>query len=154
MNVRRILLIGILILVFGWVTAEKWAVRSALGAGPQITQFVVLAEGLKDFEVAALKEGDAVYRKNQLTQLFGKIVGVDVAKARMITVNQETGETLVNEVPERYDVFLTIESTAVKSPLGNTLVNNGQVYFNQYLPLFTTHASIETRVVNIDHKGE
>ncbi len=150
----RMVLIVLLLLALGFVTAEKLALRAKLTGGPHKTRIVVSAEKIPGFEAQSLKVGDLVYKKGELTQLFGKIVDVQVKPARVASVDRQTGETRIVEAPTYYDAFITIEASANLSPLGNTLVNNSLLQLNQYLPLFTSHSSVETRVISIDHRTQ
>ncbi|WP_019120254.1 DUF4330 family protein [Brevibacillus massiliensis] len=148
----RSVFLVLLALAVVWLTAEKFAIRSKLGEGPRQTLVSVRAEGVRDFEAAAIIKGDNVYKKGELTQIFGKIVEVEVRPAMATVFDRNTGEAKNAEVPSMYDVYFTIEATASKSPYGNTLVNNGLVELNQYFPIYTNHGSFKTRVLGIQDK--
>ncbi|WP_126428031.1 DUF4330 family protein [Brevibacillus marinus] len=148
----RLVLVFLLVIVLGWLTGEKLAIRSQLGEGPRPTLITVSAEGVQKFIADAVLVGDQVFKKNDQNQLFGKIVAVQVKPAKMTAVDQATGETKLGTAPEHYDVFVTIEATTSRSPFGNVLINNGVVELNQYLPLWTNHASLKTRVIAIEDK--
>ncbi|UFJ39151.1 DUF4330 domain-containing protein [Brevibacillus humidisoli] len=150
----RLVLIILLVIVLGWVTGEKLAIRSELGEGPRQTLITVSAEGVEKFIADAVLVGDHVFKKNDINQLFGKIVDVEAKPAKMPAVDQATGRTKIGTAPEHYDVFVTIEATTSRSPYGNVLIHNGVVELNQYLPLWTNHASIKTRVIGIEDKKE
>ncbi|MBO8164474.1 MAG: DUF4330 family protein [Brevibacillus sp.] len=150
----RLIWLVLLLSVLGWLTAEKLAVRSHLGEGPRQTLITVSVESVPKFVADAILVGDRVHRKNDQNQLFGTIVDVQVKPAKVPAVNQTTGETKLGIAPEHYDVFVTIEATTSRSPYGNTLINNAVIELNQYLPLWTNHASIKTRVIGIEDKKE
>lgn len=149
----RLVLLVILVAVVGWITVEKVIIRSQLGEGPRQTYITVSAEGVRDFIADAVIVNDPVFKKGE-SQLYGRIVDVEVRPARTPGFNTETGITQIVEIPDHYDVFITIEATTMRSPFGNTLINNGIVELNQYLPIYTSHASLKTRVISIeDVKG-
>ena len=78
-------------------------------AGSKI-EYVVKVEGVRDFTVNSIKEGAELY-DDESDALIGTVKGIEV-KESMDYALKNDGTTVYTSKPDRYDVYLTVESDA------------------------------------------
>lgn len=60
----------------------------------------------------SIKIGDKVY-DNETNAYIGMIVGVDISNYKMRTVNHQTNEFVSSDVPDKYNVVVSIENNLI-----------------------------------------
>ena len=106
------LLIVLLLVVAIGVTVFKFgfsAHKDVNEAGSKI-EYVVKVEGVRNFTVDSIKEGAELY-DDESDALIGVVKGIEVEKSMDYALKND-GTTVYAEKPDRYDVYLTVESDA------------------------------------------
>lgn len=106
------LLIVLLVVVAIGATVFKFgfsAHKDVNEAGSKI-EYVVKVEGVRDFTVDSIKEGAELY-DDESDAFIGTVKGIEV-KESMDYALKNDGTTVYTSKPDRYDVYLTVESDA------------------------------------------
>ncbi len=134
-DVMVLLIIGALI-VFG--AYKLFFVNTAVAQQNGEIEYQLLVEKVRKPTVEAFREGDTV-RETQSNAALGKIVKKEVMPYKE-AVPTADGRLVLAEVPEKYDVLLTLRSPAVVSE-NNVMVGSVEIKIGASLKVKTTLAS-------------
>lgn len=114
LNVIDLAGILVVLLVAAWAAYKFLVVnpRYAVTTRPYLLQ--VLVEEVREYTLQELKEG-LVVKEGDSNQIFGKIISRQVRPARRY-VETADGRVTLAEVPDKFDVILTLECEAQVSP--------------------------------------
>lgn len=89
-------------------------------------------KGVKDISVESVEVGD-LFKNANTGKVLGKVINKKVEQATMTTTD-EKGNVIESEIPDRYNITLTIESSGTVSD--EAIKANGEViYIGQSTPM-------------------
>ena len=145
-GVKDILVLLLLVLI-AYILVQKVLLRDQLKMPIQNMEVYIVAEGLpKPFE-NDIVIGDQIFQKGAMFP-FGKIVEKDVKPAKRVIADAD-GQYKTVYLNEQNDVGIKIIAPGFVSLAGSPIIDNTFFYSNQYLPVFTDHATFTSRVIQV-----
>ena len=111
-------------------------------------QYTLEVKGVRNFTVDAFQKGDLIY-EGKTENLLGTIVDIKTTHAQKYLADA-TGEIVLAEVPEQYDLSLTIECNGVKSDKGLETPTGEKISLNKTINIFNKYCKTDFYVKNIN----
>jgi hypothetical protein len=146
------LFIVVAILVILALSYMKFSVGNRFNFHNSQFEIVLRGEQQYPFMLDQIKQGDKIYQKGSTTPL-GEVSKVEVEPATMENLNTITGEIVNEIVPDRYNIFITMNTSGFESLNGDAIIDFNLITLNQYLVIKTNRISMPIRVVSIENKG-
>lgn len=140
-------LVIIILLLIIVVVVKKITLNQYLQMPEQKIVLTFSLENERDFVGDSLSIGDPVFQKGAL-EPFGTILQVETRPAEEV-VTDSNGAMFLGEVPDRFDTFITVETTGFVSRYGGSVIDNSFFYLNQYLSVRTNKVNFAVRVIEV-----
>lgn len=141
--------LGVIVLVLALAAAGVYKLVTARAGPVRVTRdvdFTVLVQEVRQATVDVVDAGDLVYEHDSSLP-FGTVSAVEVLPATKHAQTSE-GEWVLAELPDRYDLVLTVRAQAVVSETA-VVVGRMEIRIGTMVTLKTATYAVETRVIGI-----
>lgn len=149
----KISIIDLLILVFVIVAVAATAYKFQFSAHKDVNTangqivYTLKVQSIRDFSADQFAVGDAVYDKESNKEI-GKIAQIRKEDAEDF-VNMADGTFVMQDIPNKYDVYLTIESDARITDEGYFANGTKQIGAYSNLNVYTQKVEVNARVQDV-----
>lgn len=149
----KISIIDLLILAFVIVAVAATAYKFHFSAHKDVNTangqivYTLKVQGVRDFTANQLAVGDAVYDKESNKEI-GEITQIRKEDAEEF-VNMADGTFVMQNIPNKYDLYLTIESDARITDEGYFANGTKQIGAYSNLNVYTQKAEVNARVQDV-----
>lgn len=128
-NVVDLLIIVLLIFaIVATVYKFKFSAHNDVNESNIKIEYVLKVRDVRDYTVSSIKKGDPIYDEESGDYL-GVISGVEKEPAKEY-IGRNDGKIFYSEKPERYDVYITVDSDA--RVIGGSYFANGKREINKF----------------------
>ena len=110
-------------------------------------EYTILAKGLRSFTVDQFEIGDKVFDKES-EKCIGEVVAVETAPAYEY-ITKTDGNIVHAQMPERYDLRVTVQTDAVINDKGINANSAKFLYLNQNSTYYTQTVQVEAKLVDL-----
>ena len=110
-------------------------------------EYTILTKGVRGFTAEQFKVGDKVFDKES-DKCIGEVVSV-ASQPAYEYITKTDGSIVLAEMPERYDVSVTVQTDAVINDKGINANSAKFLYLNQNSTYYTQTVQIEAKLVDL-----
>lgn len=142
-----IVVVCIVVLAFGLYSHFTSSSDAVTSSSKTKVEFVYKVKSVRDFTVDALKKGGPMYDK-ETKEYMGEIIGVTADIARM-EIGLIDGSYKEVEVPEKYDVYVTVQVDGKANSLGFYTNENRFIGSGSTVVAWSKYALTEGEIVDM-----
>ncbi len=110
-------------------------------------QYTILVKGVRAFTVDQFEIGDKVFDKES-DKCIGEVVAVDTEPS-FEYITRTDGSIVMAQMPERYDLRVTVQTDAVINSKGVNANSAKFLYLNQNSNYYTQTVQVEAKLVDL-----
>ena len=147
-NILDLSIVLIILLAIGLMFV-KFNINPVLDNKEEITfNYTVTVKGVRNFTVNAFQENDEVFEDTSENSL-GKIIKIEKIPAKKY-IADTNGNMKYAEIPEQYDLSLTIECNGVKGDKGLETKTGESIQLNKTISLFNKYCKTNFEIKEIN----